>query len=100
MLVAVWKVARMTSAAPMYFVDYQGYIDGGLKANNPCDFGMSKIREYYENRKMILPHFPIVVSVGTGLFPSQKLNNLSNTITTGLVSMVKDLFQLFVNAVS
>ena len=90
----------MTSAAPMYFVDYQGYIDGGLKANNPCDFGMGIIRQYYETRNLTLPHFPVIVSVGTGIFPSQKLNNLNNSVVTGLLSTVTDWFKLFMSAVS
>ena len=91
----------MTSAAPMYFTDYQGYIDGGIKANNPCELGMSKIREYYESKNMTLPHFPIMVSVGTGVFPSQKLNNLSVTFTTGFdsITTVKDMFNLLIHAV-
>ena len=90
----------MTSAAPVYFTDYQGYIDGGIKANNPCELAMHEIRSYYETIGMPLPHFPIMVSVGTGIFPSQKFDDLSVSINgiTGL-GAVKDLFQLFLHVV-
>ena len=32
----VWKVARCTSAAPMFFSEFEDHVDGGVLANNPC----------------------------------------------------------------
>ena len=32
----VWRVAMATSAAPTYFPSYDGYVDGGVYANNPA----------------------------------------------------------------
>lgn len=92
----------MTSAAPMYFTEFEGYIDGGIKANNPCELAMVKIREYYNSVNMTLPHFPVVVSIGTGVFPSQKLDNMNMSIKTGLdgFATMRDLFNLFIYAVS
>ncbi len=92
----------MTSAAPIYFSDFQKHVDGGLKANNPCDLGMNKIREYYDNMNMALPHFSIMVSIGTGIFPSQRLDDLSTTIKNvfNTVLTIKDMSKLLQYAVS
>ena len=35
----VWKVARCTSAAPMFFSEFEDHVDGGVLANNPCQVG-------------------------------------------------------------
>jgi predicted acylesterase/phospholipase RssA len=32
----VWKVARMASAAPLFFEEFEDHVDGGVLANNPC----------------------------------------------------------------
>ncbi|MHB1895196.1 MAG: patatin-like phospholipase family protein [Metallibacterium sp.] len=32
----VWRVAMATSAAPTYFPSFDGYVDGGVYANNPA----------------------------------------------------------------
>ena len=42
--VPVWKVARYTSAAPVYFTECDNYVDGGVKANNPCDYALTMIQ--------------------------------------------------------
>jgi len=38
-------VARYTSSGPVYFKPEENYIDGGLKANNPSDFGLTVIQK-------------------------------------------------------
>ena len=43
----VWKVARYTSAAPMFFTEFEDYVDGGVLANNPCSYGLSAIQNFY-----------------------------------------------------
>ena len=96
-------VARATSAGPMYFTSFRGYVDGGVKANNPCEHAMSKIRHYYQNRGLTPPHFPILVSIGTGVFPNQNLGDLSVSVNkTGFDTLLtaKNLFDLLRYAVS
>ena len=41
----VWKVALYTSAAPTYFPSVDGYIDGGVVANNPSMAALAQTRD-------------------------------------------------------
>ena len=43
----VWKVARYTTAAPMFFTEFENYVDGGVLANNPSESGFSAIQNYF-----------------------------------------------------
>lgn len=71
----VWKVARYTSAAPMYFTECDNYVDGGVMANNPCIDGLNKIQSFYQERHI---HYPIacMMSVGSGVFPPEDLGSV------------------------
>ena len=42
----VWKVARYTSAAPVFFAECDNYVDGGVVANNPTTFALPEIQEF------------------------------------------------------
>ena len=46
----VWKVARYTSAAPVFFAESDNYVDGGVKANNPTTYGLAEIQDFLANR--------------------------------------------------
>ena len=46
----VWKVARYTSAAPVFFTEHDNYVDGGVKANNPTSYGLAEILEYLSKK--------------------------------------------------
>ncbi len=71
----VWKVARYTSAAPMFFKECDNYVDGGVLANNPCDYGLTAIQNFYRRRGEQLP-IALVVSVGTGIYPAEELGRI------------------------
>lgn len=84
----LWEVARATAAAPGFFsplkqccIDgrVREFIDGGLRANNPSESGLTIIQDYLrqcsesgaEHRRVSL-----VVSIGCGDFPGKELGDL------------------------
>ena len=106
----VWKVARYTSAAPVFFKEFENYVDGGVLANNPCDYGLTAIQNYYRQQGIDLP-ISLVVSVGTGIYPSEELGRIDAqeflffgkhwfNVTDTLRKRTFNLIQLLSNAVS
>ncbi|KAF5717819.1 hypothetical protein FMUND_5550 [Fusarium mundagurra] len=61
----LWKAARCTSAAPMYFehVSHAGHEcrDGGLKENNPIQVALNESRKIWEE-----PTHDVILSLGSG----------------------------------
>ncbi|RBR05246.1 hypothetical protein FVER53590_12393 [Fusarium verticillioides] len=61
----LWKAARCTSAAPMYFehVSHAGHEcrDGGLKENNPIQVALNESRKIWED-----PTYDVILSLGSG----------------------------------
>ena len=88
----------------MFFTPHLGqYVDGGVKANNPCDFAMTFINDY--DRLMDLPerHFAMAVSIGTGIFPSKTLGDGSEWKGFSVmkqVNYVKEMVEMLTAAVS
>ena len=100
----VWKVARYTTAAPMFFKECDNYVDGGVLANNPCDYGMTAIQNFYRHQEQKIP-ITVVVSVGTGVYPAEKLGNTEIFGRHGprldsLMKRAQNLISLLSNAVS
>lgn len=100
----VWKVARYTSAAPMFFKECDNYVDGGVLANNPCESGMTHIQNFYRLQGQKLP-IAVVVSVGTGVYPAEKLGKVDIFGKHGLkldslMKRAQNLISLLSNAVS
>lgn len=63
----VWKIGRMTSAAPWYFKSVDNSFDGGIIANNPTLDALVQVAKYNEVMgidKEISKS--VIVSVGTG----------------------------------
>lgn len=96
----VWKAARITSAAPVYFpaVDNK-FLDGGLMANNPTLAAMAEIIE--QSTKKV--EFGCVLSIGTGYCKDPKpvedvsvfVPGVSLKSLTKIVTSAKGLFNLF-----
>ena len=59
-------VAMRTSAAPMYFPSYQGYVDGGVIANNPSMAALAQVLDRRNGRPAALEDVSLL-SLGTGL---------------------------------
>ena len=106
----VWKVGRYTSAAPLYFTEFEGYVDGGVLANNPCEAGLTKIQDSYRKRGKKLP-ISLVASIGGGIYPKSKLGRTDAQdflflgphwfdFSNHLTDRVKNLMTLLSNAVS
>ena len=105
----VWKVARYTSAAPVFFSECDNYVDGGVLANNPCQYGLAEIQNFHLHRGQKLP-ISLVVSVGTGIYPQEKLGSIDahDYLLPGMhwlnfkdaLKTMSNLLQLFSNAVS
>lgn len=70
----IWKAARMTSAAPLYFTavleQEKVYRDGGLGANNPSEIALGEIKRLFPNKAL---EDIIIVSIGTGENKGEKL---------------------------
>lgn len=95
----VHKVARYTSAAPVYFTECDNYVDGGVMANNPCMDGLNKIQSFYEERGL---HYPIscLVSMGTGITPTKELGSVDLSLRiAGMFRKAQDLITMLTSAI-
>ena len=100
----VWKVGRYTTAAPMYFTECDNYVDGGVMANNPCIDAVSKIQSFYAERNIHLP-ITCLVSVGSGISPSQELGSVDFHVFlrlkfSGMLKKAQSLITMLSSAVS
>lgn len=105
----VWKVARYTSAAPMFFNEFENYVDGGVICNNPTDYGLTAIQNYCRLTDNNIP-IAVVVSIGTGLYPAEKIGSVDaqDALFFGkqwlnpakLIKQTQNLLSLLSNAVS
>lgn len=98
----IWKVARYTTAAPMYFTECDNYVDGGVLANNPCIDGLNKIQSFYQDHP-----FPIkcMVSIGSGIVPTQQLGPVDFHLFlrlkfSGMLKKAQSLITMLSSAVS
>ncbi|OBR02356.1 Ankyrin repeat protein [Colletotrichum higginsianum IMI 349063] len=81
----LWEALRATSAATTYFKEYRrgnaGYLDGGLKSNNPIFQVHREARDLWPDREALL------ISIGTGTKPSVPLRG-------NLIRMARTLTKL------
>ena len=106
----VWKVARYTSAAPIFLTEKDNYVDAGVLANNPSAVALTAIQAHYRRKGQRLP-ISMVVSIGTGQVPDSVLGNTDVTeilhpgrnflkVLSTLGDRIKSVTTLFSNAVS
>ncbi|AUH53261.1 hypothetical protein CXB49_21975 [Chromobacterium sp. ATCC 53434] len=61
-----WRVAMRSSAAPTYFSSFDGFVDGGVFANNPAMCALGQTRDA-RLRTPIPPESVAMLSLGTGV---------------------------------
>jgi len=71
----VWKVARYACALPLYTTETDGYVDGGTICANLCDHALTRVQEFYHERRLNVP-VRCVVSVGAGVFSPEQLGSV------------------------
>jgi len=93
--VPIWKVARATSAAPLYFDAVGPFVDGGLLANNPTVDVLTEITEFNtsleakgEHQHCVEPK--VVLSLGTAIQPVRKVKVADIEISVG--NLMQNLF--------
>ena len=102
----VWKVARYTCSSPLYFGEYDNYIDTSVLCKNLCGVALEKINSFHaQYQDYIIDPVSIVVSLGDGRLPPQPLGVTSPLSTYYLGSNpnlrnAKDLLSAFQNLVT
>lgn len=90
-----WKVAMYTSAAPTYFASYEGYVDGGIFANNPA---MCALAQAMDKRNVVPQQLSDIrlFSIGTGVRPF----HLDGDESWGLAQWAPKLVDLLMDGVN
>ena len=103
----MYRVARYTCSSPLYFGEYDNYIDTGVLCKNLCGVGLKKINSYYEHlQQVVLDPIALVVSLGDGIPPAQPLSVTGQLSTYYLGNpkldgrAAKDLLSVFQNMVA
>ena len=68
-------MARYTSATPLFFSECDNYVDGGVICNNPTEYGLTAIQNFFRQQGKKLP-IALVVSIGTGIYPDKELGSI------------------------
>jgi patatin-like phospholipase/acyl hydrolase len=92
----VWKVGLYTSAAPTYFPSVDGYIDGGVFANNPAMCALAQSQDSRVRNHPALDDV-ILLSLGTGT-PLTYIKGRS--LDWGYAQWVKPLISLMMDGVA
>ena len=98
-LVPVWKACRASCAVPLFFTSFNDYVDGGVMANNPCEYAMAAISRYNFSQMEVEPEFSLAVSMGTGHDPQMEVENI-NTFDEKISGRMKITVDLFSKNVS
>ena len=72
----------------MYFTECDNYIDGGVLSNNPCDSGLTRLQDYYYQQSHTRLPIACVVSVGSGVCPTETLGSVGKNSYTCILKPV------------
>jgi patatin-like phospholipase/acyl hydrolase len=92
-----YKVGLYTSAAPTYFPTVDGYIDGGVYANNPsmCALAQSQDERVYKNCPNLSDVVMLSLGTGTSLTYQEGMN-----LDWGMGQWVRPLISILMDGVS
>lgn len=92
-----YKVGLYTSAAPTYFPTVDGYIDGGVYANNPsmCALAQSQDERVYKNCPDLSDVVLLSLGTGTSLTYQEGLN-----LDWGMGQWVRPLISILMDGIS
>jgi len=91
----VRKVALYTTAAPTYFPSVDGYVDGGVFANNPAMCALAQSQDSRWNAHPALPDV-VLLSLGTGV----SLNYIAGrNLDWGYAQWAKPLISIMMDGV-
>ena len=92
-----YKVGLYTSAAPTYFPTVDGFIDGGVYANNPsmCALAQSQDERVYKNCPNLTDVVMLSLGTGTSLTYQEGLN-----LDWGMGQWVRPLISILMDGVS
>ena len=88
----MWKVARYTSATPLFFSECDNYVDGGVICNNPTEDALTAIQGFFRQQGKKLP-IALVVSVGTGIYPDKELGSIDLFLGVQAITHIKQRVQ-------
>ncbi len=92
----VWKVALYTSAAPTYFPTVDGYVDGGVYANNPSMCALAQVLDgRWKGHREVAD--VVMMSIGTGTALSYVAGPVHDW---GYAQWVRPLIELILDGVT
>lgn len=91
-----WRVGMYTSAAPTYFPSFDGYIDGGVFANNPSMCALAQVQNRAWPERPALDEV-VMLSIGTG---SSLVCIRQKSLDWGYAQWAKPLVELMFEGVS
>jgi patatin-like phospholipase/acyl hydrolase len=91
-----YKVGMYTAAAPTYFPSVDGYIDGGVYANNPsmCALAQTQDKRYRPTPRI---NEVVMLSLGTG---TSLFHIKGKTLDWGYAQWIKPLISLMLDGIS
>ncbi|MCO5062116.1 MAG: patatin-like phospholipase family protein [Kiritimatiellae bacterium] len=92
-----YKVALYTSAAPTFFPSVDGYIDGGVFANNPSMAALAQTQDHRALKDEPAHEEIALLSVGTG-HPLMRIEK--KTLDWGQAQWIKPLLNIMMDGVS
>ncbi len=91
-----YKVGLYTAAAPTYFPSVDGYIDGGVYANNPAMSGLAQTQDTRYRPTPVLDEV-VLLSLGTG---TSLFYIRGKTLDWGYIQWAKPLINLMLDGIS